>query len=1104
MGRRLQRRLSLSVVIWIACFGSIGTAAFGAEDHVFNATLSLTGGCNETALDNVPDPSCPATPPASPFASPVSVKADSHGDIYVLTMRETEAAKGGHIDIFDPTGHFISEMFIPVEIKNLAVDSQGNLYVFSYDGSAQAKVVLYEPTVYEPSSMEIEYGEPSGTVVEGASLGSWESIAVNPVNDHLFINNNSGEFQIREYSSAESGNVELGEFAACSGNCNQSGLGLAIDAAHNRIYHVFNDPGKGAVVRVFELDPPHDLLDTINGSVRPSSQEFPFRISISADEGTGHLFVYPESPQNSVYEFAEDGSYLATISHSLGYVVGAEITIDNGAQSPNGALNPRGRYLFVPSNPLKEGHMFAFGPPELACAPKVESTSVRNVTENEAELLASVNPCNRGTEYLFEYTTQQRFETEGFTGAAIAREGTIPAGEAGVAVSAPLGGLNPGTAYRFRLVATNEKGSDQAERGLSTYPGNPLAPCPNDPLRSGLSAGLPDCRAYELVTPPETNARNPVGVQLAGIHFAGRQASPSGNALSFVIEGGGIVEGAGAGGLWGDPYLATRASNGWIISPTGPTGLESASPEPGSTSPDQGYSFWTAAGEGAAVSGNKATNYIRYPDGHSDLIGRGSMGEDPAALGKWISDGGSHLLFTSGVPLEEGAPPAGTTAIYDRTADGATYVISLLPEEITPSEGEDAFFGGASPDGRGVLFEIGNTLYLRDNDAQTYEVAQEAVPAGVADGGHRAFYVKGGDLYGFERGAVIPFTSSGDVRVVNVASAGTAAYFVSPSVLTSALNPNGASPEPGKENLYLSREGAISFVGVLTEDDVEEEVGASDRRGLGTWTDAFRAGSLGNDPSRTTPDGSAIVFESEADLTGVDSVGHTEVYRYDSSAGSLFCLSCPPTGAPATGVASLESISKQALGAEQPFSHYEVVPNLRPDGRRVVFQSTVALVPTDTDQLQDVYEWEEQGVGSCARAGGCVYPISSGHSARNDYLFGVSDSGDDVFFRTADLLLPADREETPSIYDARVGGGFAESKEEECRSEVCRPRIASGSSLGTPAKPVLGVDGQVGRRKRCSKGKRAVKRHGTVHCVKRHHRKQHRRRAGSKGKVAGR
>ena len=153
----------------------------------------------------------------------------------------------------------------------------------------------------------------------------------------------------------------------------------------------------------------------------------------------------------------------------------------------------------------------------------------------------------------------------------------------------------------------------------------------------------------------------------------------------------------------------------------------------------------------------------------------------------------------------------------------------------------------------------------------------------------------------------------------------------------------------------------------MTKRDVEGENGGNEVvDGLGLWTTAVGRtnsgppGRLGSDPSRSTPDGRDFLFESRAALGAYDPEGHPEVDLYASADDEISCLSCSPTGAAATGEASLESVSQGQAEAE-PFSVYALVENLTADGRRAFFQSTEPLVPSDTDGVQDVYEWEADG-----------------------------------------------------------------------------------------------------------------------------------------------
>jgi sugar lactone lactonase YvrE len=147
-----------------------------------------------------------------------------------------------------------------------------------------------------------------------------------------------------------------------------------------------------------------------------------------------------------------------------------------------------------------------------------------------------------------------------------------------------------------------------------------------------------------------------------------------------------------------------------------------------------------------------------------------------------------------------------------------------------------------------------------------------------------------------------------------------------------------------------------------------------------------------------------------------DNNGHSQVFRYDADAGDLRCVSCPPSGVPALADGAL---------ADHGLSLVE-------DGR-VFFDSNDALVLRDGDGRQDVYQWEEEGVGNCTQddpnqyAGGgfCISLISSGTSPFDSALLTASSDGEDAFFFTHDSLGRED-ENGPitKLYDAREEGGF--------------------------------------------------------------------------------
>ncbi len=1117
-GRGILRLICAAVAVGLLfCLAVAAGTATAATPLQFDANLSLTGSCAtpDPELDPLPDPGCPNPPhPPQPFRWPKAVTVDEKGNIYVASFGNPAVPSEGRVDIFDAQGFFITEFAVSRSPSALAVDSKGTLYISTLQSP---RLVSCKPSVYGPGPADIQYGNPCSTLVE-SSIGA-PALDVNRSNDHLFA---SFGDEIKEWGSIDEANPSLGAAVSSPDYVSSTGTGLAIDAEAGRIYATNNGPSGGSggvVVKAYELDPPHALVQTIDGSTVPAGRFLQFDITLAVDEATGHLFAY-DGDAHSVYELSEDGTLIDQIDHGFKTNGAMDVAVDNGTASPNGALNADGRNLYVPSHPSGTGHVFAFGP-ATEFAPAIESLSFASVTNEEAELRANVNPGNLATDYTFKITTQAAYEleVEKFENAETVGSGSLPAVLTASAAAAGASGLSPETQYRYQLVVTNAEGEDEAEGTFTTYPSEPTFPsCSNSALRVGLSALLPDCRAYELVSPADTNARSPMGL---GESIPTMNASPAGDSVSFKIEGGSFGGTDATGSLAGDPYRASRSTSGWVTSYTGPTGAEAVLVRPITVSPDQGYLFWNTGPSGTAAVGNKVTSYVRYPDGHSELVGRGSLGTEPRAGGRLISADGEHILFKTGnlavspapVPkqLEPNAAPDGTPALYDRTLDGVTHVISLLPDDQPLLAGQDPTFEGASLDGTGVAFSLGGTLYLRYDNEATFEIGEGVTFAGVAEGGSRIFYLEGGRLKRFdaETGEITEFNESGTAVPVNVSADGSSAYLVSTNVLTAAPNPRGDVADAGQENLYLSRgDGEMSFIGAVTKRDVEGEVNSSETvGGLGLWTRAVGTvggppGRYGIDPSRSNPDGSALVFESRANLTGYDPEGRAQIYRYDADGLRLDCISCHPAGAPAAGDASLQTLRFGAFFPE-PINSFGLVRNLSPDGRRAFFQTPEALVPRDTNGLQDIYEWEEQGVGSCIRANGCVYLISSPHSDRTEYIYAVSDSGDDVFFRSSDLLTPTDIDETPSIYDARVGGGFPPAETEACPiAQSCVGAIPAPPALPAPSSQATGPSGNVTkpRKKACPRGKKRVKRSGRVRCVKKKPSKKHGRKAGAENK----
>ncbi len=855
-------------------------------------------------------------------------------------------------------------------------------------------------------------------------------------------------------------------------------------------------PGVKAEVRVYNGEAPHELEQTIpEVAVTDASSNELFKLAV--DQANGDVYITEVAvPPIRVNQFCRDpesGGFgsgpCSVIEHSLTSFSGDDVAVDGSPESPNHGD------LFIAANT----HLYAFAPLEVG-PPVVSGQSVSQVTRTAATLHGTLDPAGVQTDYRFEYVDQASFEASGFETAKRIPlpDGSLAADASPSTLSASISGLTPGASYRFRLVAANhckpleeeaicetegegKPGEEGEAASFATYPVFEAEECPNEALRLGPSANLPDCRAYELVTPADSGGR--VAVWASDLDSS--LATPDGESLLFGSHNGALPGLGGNGAV--DAYLARRGPGGWQSANAGPSAAQAHLPFVFLFSPDHGYSDWLVNSPfGGSLDTSCSSHYLRNPDGSFELLGRGSLGEDPTAVVRFMSAGASHVVFETGrsktascedntihlaKQLEPDAPPEGTSAVYDRSPGGPTHVVSLLPGDVTPSE--DAEYAGASADGSMVLFSVGHSvpLYARIDNASTVEVAGQPgwTFAGTSEHGDRVFYLEGGDIFACEvrvSGCAGPGSSpstqigsGGESEVVNISADGSRLYFASKTVLTGEeANDQGAKAEAGEENLYLwdAASETIRFLATVTAEDVTgvPASGASNSGGLGLWTqDAATRANAADDPSRTTPDGSVLLFQSRAKLTPYDNAGHIEVYRYDADDNSLACLSCNPTGEPASSDAKLQSLAPEEPGQTAPIVQAAPVASLGSSGKRAFFQSDERLALRDTDGLSDVYEWEANGEGGCKRAAGCVELISAGPNGDSDYLYAATPSGDDVFIRTVDSLVAQDSDGgIPSIYDARVGGGFPPPTQPngECLGEACQPAAVAPDDQ-TPA-----------------------------------------------------
>ncbi len=650
----------------------------------------------------------------------------------------------------------------------------------------------------------------------------------------------------------------------------------------------------------------------------------------------------------------------------------------------------------------------------------VSSLETTNETESSADLDAKVIPGGQDT-YRFEYGTTTSYSH--------VSEGSIsPAGTPAtpVAVSRLVTGLEgPNMTYHWRLVIKNTAG--KAESVDHTFVYDTLAgesscselPEPerahDEQVRNERgSIRLPDCRAYEMVTPIEKNGA------LIGRPFAGIQEPViSDEGTKLISSSLQCLEGSpsciGQRGNEGATYEFARTPSGWATHPLVPADGALGGAETYTTwaaDPNHGTSLFSAP---APTQGRQEDLWTRQAGG--ELVNVGPLEEegrytglapgDLQYLDEWLAtadlsnvvyetiEGGSAWGFDPSVETglyeyaetDEPQPNpfplmVGVTGGYEKGKNRS--LVSVCSTKLgTVSNTNAKWVGSLSQTGRTVFFKAegreSEGCFNQSTSATAPEVNQlwarvdgEVGPEKAGPGlpeAHSVLISAATGAAGSGCTTVECLNSTEEpARFEAATSDGSSVVFASAQQLTD-------NASQGSENLYESV--CAEPCGTPAQEPnaaARELFDVSEAQGGGAVSGGPRVLGL----EALSADGSHVYFVAEGVLTpGEENHNHEQATENEPN---LYVFERDP-GHPKGHVAFIATLSPG--GAELGDEALNWEPgnddaNVTPDGRFLVFTSHRALTVDDTrgDGPAQVYEYDAQ-TGTLTR-------VSAGVDGYND------------------------------------------------------------------------------------------------------------------------
>jgi sugar lactone lactonase YvrE len=996
---------------------------------------------------------------AGQIERPQGVAVDSAGDVYVV-----EGGKNFRVQKFDAAGGFL--FMFGGQVNRTAVE----------EGRVSEEGVC--PAVGHPADVCRSGVKGNGVGQLGAEFYSGR-FALSPLDGTIFL----GETENKRIQEFNADGTYKEEIAFSGKGVNR----LAVDKDGN-LYADFLDSEGVSEKSAYKFSPAGPTAKFLAPSftvehpeATGQAQEYP---TVMAVDTAGDLYLSVVTVQSGVaqkvLEFDASGTCLdCGSSGEEGESGFARPTDESGIEgiATAEACGPTDVYTVNRANGsglqhVVKHYLAIFGPPPnpASCPvpvrpPEIVSQYAISADRDGAVVQAQINPKFwSDTRYYVEYGLSPC--SEGGCQSQPASPGSLLTGSVVNASmttgGVSLNGLTPGTTYHYRFVASSGGGGpvygeDQTFTTFSAIGGTRSCPL-NEAFRVGPSAFLPDCRAYEMVSPVEKEGSDVVTVgQEVGLPKTLDQSAVSGDRLSY---GSYRAFGDAKSAPFTSQYIASRGAGGWVSHGISSrrerivtSALSSTQAEVTLFSPDLCSSWLKDFAEPLLAPGavEGRDNLYRRQDNECG-------GENYEAVTKVKAPHSGGELAVQGVSADGSKAVYGikdnlTKAAPNLNGEGLALYFQQAGEEEPP------VYVCILPDGKAITGACSagvglGTLHNPSTQANLHNA--------MSADGSRVYWTAYPGLFGGDGGQLYLRENPGEPQ--SALSGGVCVEAEKACTLAVSKEAEEASGGEGSEFWWAARDGSRAIFTVLatgTADDLYEF-------DLSEAKDRLIAhkvlGVMG-----ASEDASYVYFASEEALTGANAQGaspvaeQANVYLYHEG-----------------GIRFVGTLAKTDVDPGSGYTPIWRSPAIRrsrvsPDGLHAVFMSAAKLIPYDNTDVSgrgsdaEVYVYDatsNSGAGrlTCASCnptgarpvGGQVPTGATGVRAAAliprwpSSLYAsraLSDDGSRVFFDSFDALSPEDSNGVQDVYEWEAPGttGCSETDADYSKlNEGCVSLISSG------------------------------------------------------------